>query len=178
MDSKKSKSKEEVTTISNIDKIKNAVIIVLSLVIVLGLAYVIPELKNCKSCNVPEKTITNISMAEYRELLNGSDVSLIYIASPKCTHCQAQEPIMKRLVNEYDIDVNYLNVLTLSDEEADELYSLYGSVQVERYGEDVDGVRTPTMLLVQNGKLLDLHLGEIALLDLVDFIEQYVEIGG
>ncbi len=157
-----------------IDKLKNAAIIVLSLIIVFGLAYVVPELKNCNSCKKEEKTITDISMDEFREILNGEDASLIYIASPQCAHCMAQEPIMKRLVNEYDVVVNYLNVLAISDQEADEVYSLYGDMQVEKY--ELSDVRTPTMLVVQQGKVIDMHLGEMALDELVDFLGQYMTI--
>lgn len=158
-----------------IDTLKNVVIIVLSLVIVFGIAFVVPELKNCSSCKEEVKSITNISMDEYRTLLNGEEVSLIYIASPTCQHCMAQEPIMKRLVNEYDFAVNYLNVSSLTDEEVDEVYKLYGAAQEEQY--QLDGVRTPTMLLVQGGKLLDINLGEMPLNDLVAFIGQYTSIG-
>lgn len=167
--------KESKKTQINIDKIKNAVIIVLSLIIVFGLAYVIPELKNCKACNVV-KELTQISMDEYRELLNGEEVSLIYIASPTCPHCINQKPIMNRLVNEYDVVVNYLNTNNLSMDEADELYELYGDVQVERYGEKNSGVLTPTIILVQNGKLVDMNLGEIDLDDLVAFLSQYMNV--
>ena len=44
-------------------------------------------------------------MDEYRTLLSGEEVSLIYIASPTCGYCAQQEPIMKQLVNEYDVPV-------------------------------------------------------------------------
>ena len=83
---------------------------------------------------------------------------------------------MNRLVNEYDVVVNYLNTNNLSMDEADELYELYGDVQVERYGERNSGVLTPTILLVQNGKLVDMNLGEIDLDDLVAFLSPYMNV--
>ena len=157
------------------DKIKNAIIIALSLIIVFGLAFVVPELKNCGKCAVKEEELTDIKMTDYRELLSSDEVSLIYLASPSCGYCRQQEPIMKDLVREYDFEVNYLNTNSINNTDADELYSLYGSVQEERYG--VDGLRTPTILIVQNGKLLDMQLGNIELDGLVKLLEKYTKLG-
>lgn len=154
----------------NVDKIKNAVIIVLSLIIVFGLAFVVPELKNCGKCN-ETKTVTEVTMSDYRSLLASADISLIYVASPTCGYCAQQLPIMEELVNKYDFEVNYLNTATLSNEEVNELYSIYGAVQESVY--EVDGLRTPTMLLVQDGKLIDMKLGGTELSELVSWLQQY-----
>ena len=164
--------KEKENTKINVDKLKNAAIIVLSLIIVFGLAYVVPELKNCGQCEA--KTVNEISMEDYRELLADDDVSLIYIASPTCGYCAQQLPIMEELVSKYDFDVNYLNTAELSDKEVEEIYNIYGSVQESVYSQE--GLRTPTMLIVQNGKLLDMKLGGLELDKLVSWLQQYTEI--
>ena len=158
---------------NNIDKIKNAVIIVLSLIIVFGIAFVVPELRDCGSCSEVLE-ITQIDAKKYKELLNGEEVSLIYIASPSCGYCAKQEPIMKQLLNEYNFTVNYLNISGITDKESDEVYNTYKEMQNKEYS--LDGVRTPTILLVQKGKVLDMNLGTMTLDKLVEFIEQYVKI--
>lgn len=159
----------------NIDKLKNVVIIVLSLIIVFGLAFVVPELKNCGTCSNNKKAeLTNITIKEYREVLASEDVALIYIASPSCGYCAQQEPIMKELVSKYSFEVNYLNTNNVTSTEMDEVYKLYGSVQESLYG--VDGVRTPTILIVQNGKLLDMQLGNIDLQSLVEMLQKYTTV--
>ncbi len=158
----------------NKEKFQTGVIIVLSLIIVFGLAYFVPELKNCGSCKEEELDITEITMDDYRSLLNGEEVSLIYVASPTCGYCAQQEPIMKQLVNEYGVTVNYLNVSNITSDEADELYAAYGEIQEERY--EVDGVRTPTILLVQNGKVIDMNLSTISLTELVELLQKYMTI--
>ena len=157
----------------NKEKFQTGVIIVLSLIIVFGLAYFVPELKNCGTCS-EEKSITEITMDEYRTLLSGEEVSLIYIASPTCGYCAQQEPIMKQLVNEYDVPVNYLNVNNITSDEANELYSAYGDMQEERY--ETDGVRTPTILLVQKGEVIDMNLSTISLNELVELLQKYITI--
>lgn len=158
----------------NKEKFQTGVIIVLSLVIVFGLAYFVPELKNCGSCKAEELDITEITMDEYRTLLNGEEVSLIYIASPTCGYCAQQEPIMKQLVNEYGVTVNYLNVNNVTSDEANELYSSYGTMQEEEY--EADGIRTPTIILVQKGKAIDMNLGNISLAELVELLQKYMTI--
>lgn len=157
----------------NVDKIKNAVIILLSLIIVFGVAFVVPELKDCGNC-IETLEITQIDAKKYKELLNGDEVSLIYIASPSCGYCAQQQPIMQQFLNKYKFDVNYLNVAAISNSDSDEVYSTYGEMQMKEYS--LDGVRTPTILLVQKGKVLDMNLGTMTLEELVKFVEQYVEI--
>jgi len=164
-----SKKKKDI----NVDKLKNIVIIILFLIIVFGLAFVVPELKNCGSCAKPAE-LTNINIEDYRKVLSSDDVSLIYIASPSCGYCAQQEPIMKELVSNYDFEVNYLNTNNVTSEEMEEVYKLYGAAQETEYG--VDGVRTPTILIVQKGKLLDMQLGNIDLQGLVNMLSQYTTV--
>ena len=157
----------------NIDKVKNAVIIVLSLIIVFGIAFIVPELRDCGSCTETLE-ITQIDAKKYKELLNGEEVSLIYIASPTCGYCAQQEPIMKQFLNKYKFAVNYLNISSITNSESNEVYSTYKELQTKEYS--LDGVRTPTILLVQKGKVLDMNLGTMTIEKLVEFVEEYVEI--
>jgi len=167
--------KQKTTNNINIDKLKNVAIIVLSLIIVFGLAFVVPELKNCGTCSSNQiAELTNITIDIYREILASDEVSLIYIASPSCGYCAQQEPIMQELVSKYDFEVNYLNTNSVTSTDMDEVYKLYGSVQESLYG--VDGVRTPTILIVQSGKLLDMQLGNIDLESLVALLQQYTTV--
>ena len=158
----------------NIEKVKTAVIIVLSLIIVFGLAFVIPELKNCGSCKEEQKTLTKITMKDYRELLNGEEVSLVYIASPTCGYCAQQEPIMIKFVNKYGIEVNYLDVSNITNDESLEVYKSYGKMQEDLY--KTEGLRTPTIILVQKGKTLDMNLGSMPLEDLEKLVGKYIEL--
>lgn len=158
----------------NKEKVQSIIIIILSLIIVFGLAFVVPELKNCGTC-VEKKEITEISMADYRKLLASDEISLIYLASPSCGYCQQQKPVMEDLVNKYDVKVNYINTSTLTSNDVTEIYSVYGSVQLSIYGQE--GLRTPTMLLVQNGTLVDMNLGAMGLEELVSWLEKYIELG-
>lgn len=174
MANKNNVKKEEVKKV-NKEQVQSVIIVILSLIIVFGLAYFVPELRNCGSCTSEEVELTDIDLEGYKELLNDDEVSLIYLASPSCGYCQQQEPIMEDLIREYNFPVNYFNTSTMTSDEAEEVYKLYGSMQEERY--EVDGLRTPTILIVQKGKLLDMNLGNIELEDLVDLLEKYTTVG-
>ena len=158
----------------NIEKIKTAVIIILSLIIVFGAAFIIPELKECGSCKEEQLDLTAIDAKKYKELLNGEEPSLVYIASPTCGYCAQQEPIMKQLVNDYGVTVNYLNISSVTNDESADIYNTYAAMQVKNY--ELDGVRTPTILIVQNGKVIDMNLGSMPLDNLLKFVKNYIEI--
>ena len=158
----------------NKEKIQSVIIVILSLIIVFGLAFVVPELKNCGSCENKEASITEIKMAEYRELVKEDEVSLIYLASPTCGYCAQQQPIMQELVAKYDVPVNYLNTSQMTTEDVEEVYNLYGPTQEATYGQE--GLRTPTMLIVKDGKLLDMNLGYMELEELVSWLQQYTTV--
>jgi len=158
----------------NIEKIKTGIIILLSLVIVFGVAFVVPELKNCGSCKEVLPDITSITMEDFRKIIKEDEVSLIYIASPTCGHCINQKPIMQQLVRDYGVTVNYLNVTKLGQKDYDELYDFYVSIQIDKY--EQDGILTPTILLVKNEKVLEVNLGEIGLDNLVKMLNKYVKV--
>ena len=150
---------------------------VLILIIVFGASYFTSELQECdnggsstttsstnnssndssdssSTSDIPEDEqgeLNDIDIDEYLDLKEGSDASIIYIARPTCHYCQEMEPIVRNIVYEYDVEVNYLNTDELDDEgqakliESDDYFS-------EGYG-------TPLLLVVQNGEIVDIQEG-------------------
>ncbi len=161
----------------NVEKLKSATIVVLILIIVFGASYFTSELQECdnggsstttsstnnssndssdssSTSDIPEDEqgeLNDIDIDEYLDLKEGSDASIIYIARPTCHYCQEMEPIVRNIVYEYDVEVNYLNTDELDDEgqakliESDDYFS-------EGYG-------TPLLLVVQNGEIVDIQEG-------------------
>lgn len=162
----------------NVEKLKSATIVVLILIIVFGASYFTSELQECdnggstttssndssstgsssssstSTSDIPEDEqgeLTSIDIDDYLDLKEGSDASIIYIARPTCHYCQEMEPIVRNIVYEYDVEVNYLNTDELDDEgqakliESDDYFS-------EGYG-------TPLLLVVQNGEIVDIQEG-------------------
>lgn len=156
----------------NIEKIKSATIVVLVLIIVFGASYFASELQECDgsgstttsstnstttsstNSDIPEEEqgdLKEIDIDEYLDLKEGSEASIIYIARPTCHYCQEMEPIVRNIVYEYEVEVNYLNTDELDDEgqakliESDDYFS--------------EGYATPLLLVVQDDEIVDILEG-------------------
>lgn len=91
---------------------------------------------------------TNISVAEYLELYQGEANTLVLLGRPTCTYCQIAEPIIRKIIKIYSLDIKYLNTDDFTEEtqaqfvQSDELF--------------YEGFGTPLLLLVGNGKISDI----------------------
>ena len=161
-----------------IDKIKNTTIVVLILVIVFGASYFTSELQECdkkesntttsstdtNSANDETSTSSDISeneqgdlneidIDEYLDLKEGSKASIIYVARPTCHYCQEMEPIVKNVVHEYGVKVNYLNTDELDDEGQAKF------VKSDDYFEEKGGYGTPMLIIVKDDEFKDVMEG-------------------
>ena len=154
-----------------IEKVKNTTIVVLVLIIVFGASYFTSELKECDnggsttttsstnnssndSSDISEDEqgdLNEIDIDEYLDLKEGSEASIIYIARPTCHYCQEMEPIVKNIVYEYGIEVNYLNTDELDDEGQSKL------IKSDDYFSE--GYGTPLLLVVKDDEIVDIQEG-------------------
>ena len=164
-----------------VEKIKNATIVVLVLIIVFGASYFTSELQECDnggssktttsstnnssndnssssttstSSDIPEDEqgdLNDIDIDEYLDLKEGKDASVIYIARPTCHYCQEMEPIVRNIVYEYDIEVNYLNTDELDDDGQAKL------IKSDDYFSE--GYGTPLLLVVKDDEIVDIQEG-------------------
>lgn len=156
-----------------IEKVKSAIIVVLVLIIVFGASYFTSELKECDnggsttttsstnnssndSSDISEDEqgdLNEIDIDEYLDLLKGDEASIIYVARPTCHYCQQMEPIVKNIVYEYGIEVNYLNTDELDDEgQADFIKS-------NDYFDEKGGYGTPMLIVVKDDEFVDVLEG-------------------
>ena len=160
----------------NVEKIKSVTIVVLILIIVFGASYFTSELQQCNngesttssdtdssttttsdtssSSDIPEDEqgdLTDIDIDEYLDLKEGDEASIIYIARPTCHYCQEMEPIVKNIVYEYGVEVNYLNTDELDDDGQAKL------VKSDDYFSE--GYGTPLLLVVKDDEIVDIQEG-------------------
>ena len=156
-----------------IEKVKSAIIVVLVLIIVFGASYFTSELKECDnggsttttsstnnssndSSDISEDEqgdLNEIDIDEYLDLLKGDEASIIYVARPTCHYCQQMEPIVRNIVYEYGITVNYLNTDELDDEgQADFIKS-------NDYFDEKGGYGTPMLIVVKDDEFVDVLEG-------------------
>ena len=161
-----------------IEKVKNTTIVVLVLIIVFGASYFTSELKDCDnggsstttsstdnsssndttstSSDIPEDEqgdLNEIDIDEYLDLLKGDEASIIYVARPTCHYCQEMEPIVKNIVYEYGVTVNYLNTDELDDEGQAEF------IKSDDYFEEKGGYGTPMLIIVKDDEFVDVLEG-------------------
>ena len=156
-----------------VEKVKNTTIVVLVLIIVFGASYFTSELKECDnggsstttsstnnssndSSDISEDEqgdLNEIDIDEYLDLLKGDEASIIYVARPTCHYCQEMEPIVKNIVYEYGVTVNYLNTDELDDEGQAEF------IKSDDYFEEKGGYGTPMLIIVKDDEFVDVLEG-------------------
>ena len=169
------------------EQIKNATIIILVLVIVFGGSFLASEVKSDKSksnnttpTNKQENNTTSnddeisedkqaelnsIDIDKYLSLKKGSDKSIIYISRPTCHYCQQEDPIIKNIVYETKVTVNYLNTDELDDDGNSKL------IKSDDYFSE--GYGTPLLLVVQKNKIVDKIEGLTSKENIVSFFKKY-----
>ena len=172
------------------EQIKTVAIIVLLLVIVFGGSYFASEVKSNKNTSSKTTTTTDkqkdtttdsddnteisedkqaelnsIDIDKYLSLKKGSEKSIIYISRPTCHYCQQEDPIMKNIVYETKITVNYLNTDELDDDGNTKL------IKSDDYFSE--GYGTPLILVVQKNKIVDKIEGLTSKEDIVSFFKKY-----
>ena len=75
------------------------------------------------------------------------------MARPTCHYCQEMEPIVRNVVYEYGVKVNYLNTDELDDDgQADFIKS-------DDYFEEKGGYGTPMLIIVKDDDFVDVMEG-------------------
>lgn len=163
-------SLEESSYFLSNDKLKNIVIILLVCIIIFGGSYAASIISNYKKSCVKDNDISlnnkfnNIDIEKYLSLFNGDSLSLIYIGREDCSFSTAENSVFEDILSEYSIDINYLNLDSLSNSGLETLYSSYDYF-VE------NGLATPTIMLVQNGEVKMFKKGYTSKEDLIELFK-------
>lgn len=150
-----------------------ALIIAILVLTLFGILFAISENKNEKFIE-PETfseeeqaELKNVTVDDYLALKAGSDVSVIYIARPTCSHCVTQTPRMKYIKYKYGVEINYLNTDEFNEDGTD-----YDKLVASDSFFD-EGFGTPTILIVQNDKIIDSVSGESEVSDVVELFKTH-----
>lgn len=150
-----------------------ALIIAILVLTLFGILFAISENKNEKFVE-PETfseeeqaELKNVTVDDYLALKAGSDVSVIYIARPTCSHCATQTPRMKYIKYKYGVEINYLNTDEFNEDGTD-----YDKLVASDSFFD-EGFGTPTILIVQNDKIIDSVSGESDISDVVELFKTH-----
>lgn len=132
--------------------------VILAIILVaIIIAFVVVNLKESGVIATPE---SKEIMKEFDKNFNSKERKVIYYASPSCSYCALQTPILETIAKDYDMDYYYLDVSKLSKGQRDKILKKLGI----KHG-------TPTTIIVENGKVIDVAQGFTQGKDYVDFLK-------
>ncbi len=103
-------------------------------------------------------TFKDINYNEYSNLIKSKSRSIIVIGQTGCPACQAAVPDLASISKEYNVEINYLNLTNLGDDEE----AFFNSLDVFS-----NGLATPFTIIVEKGKVIDSKEGYIGKDDFV-----------
>ena len=106
-----------------------------------------------------------IDVDTYLAYLAGADAKLIMVARPTCSYCQIAEPIVQKIIHDYNVEISYLNT---DNFEGDDQVNFINSAETFK-----EGFGTPMLLLVKDGGIVDTIDGLTDTAHYVDFLKKY-----
>lgn len=103
---------------------------------------------------------SNNIMKEFNSYFNSKERTVIYYASPKCSVCTLQTPILETISKDYDLEYYYLDSSKLNLNQNKEV--------TEKLGIEAS---TPTTIIVENGKVIDTAVGYTPGYEYVEFFK-------
>ncbi len=91
-------------------------------------------------CKTKEKKIVDITLDEFKKKIENKETFPLFIGNDSCSHCISYLPILKKVVEDYDITLYHLDNSKLSEDELSEFNSYI----------NISG--TPTVVFITNGE--------------------------
>lgn len=120
--------------------------VVLSVICLALIGFFIADTLKEKGAIVSEET--NEIMKEFNEQFNSKDKKVIFFASSSCGYCELQKPILETIAEDYDMEYFEIDAATLGAKQRNDI--------IEKL--EIEG-KTPTTVIVQNGKVIDVAEG-------------------
>lgn len=108
-----------------------------------------------------EQYLSFIDYSEYKELIDKGDIFVVVIGQTGCSHCIATKPVLNKIAGKYNIEINYIDITTLTEEDSSSLISGLKDLDYSdsEYLES-GSIGTPLTLVIKNGKVVDYINGE------------------
>jgi predicted bacteriocin transport accessory protein len=140
---------------------KKTLIITISLAVialVLMLCFIFMELREMGIIGSSE---SNEIMKEFNYNYNSDERKVIYYSSSECGYCKMQTPILELIAEDYDLEYCSIDSTKLSKKQA--------NIVLEKLG--IENA-TPTTVIVEDGKVVDVQEGYVDGRELVEFFKE------
>lgn len=152
-----------------VKKVLGITAIVVLVVAVIGLAVGVSSIKDDDSSNntieevaLEDAGFNEVTLDEYLDLVNASEKSIILVARPTCSYCEAFTPILSEAADDLNLTVNYIDTDKFTEEDWSTFTASLDYLANEEWG-------TPLTMIVQNGNLIDTNNGYVELDTIKDF---------
>lgn len=141
-------------------KNKMSIIVVFGLLFIISFSVLVSNLTGGEE--LPK--LNEITYEEYASYFDetSKDLVFVYVGQPGCGACMATEPILKQLQDEEKVVFNYYDVTQLSEENRDVFIKTSKSFE--------EGIYTPTLIAIFNGKEVNSRVGGGSLDELRTFV--------
>lgn len=106
--------------------------------------------------------LNDISYRDLESMLSNKEKKIIFLGSEYCGWCIYQKPILKYIVKQYNIEISYLNLGNVSQEEGSKLAGLH---------ESLVSFGTPCFLVLENGSVTVVEQGARGTTAMIDFLK-------
>ena len=111
------------------------------------------------------KSSDPISIDEYLEYYSGSSNTVVLFARDSCQYCKLATPILENIIYESDVDLQYVDLSTLSDDDKTKL------ANSDDYFKE--GISTPLLVVVGNNSMTDYIEGLNTKENYISFFKKY-----
>ena len=71
------------------------------------------------------KTYDEITYDDLNSMLEDKESFVLFIGSATCTHCDAYKVTINKVIEDYDVDIKYIDISKLSDSEVSSLQAKF-----------------------------------------------------
>lgn len=111
-----------------------------------------------------ELLLNYIGLEEYKTKLAEDKLNVFVVGQSTCTYCVQAKLVLNELVEQKNVEVNYVNLAYLTTDEKTEFNNSLDYLS--------SGVGTPTVLITKGGKLIDTYEGYAPLSTYIQFLEE------
>ena len=112
-----------------------------------------------------ELALNYIDYDTYEKLLNSKDKEVIVIGKTTCGYCVQAKIILNDVASENDVEINYFDYAKSDSDEREAFLESLDYFQEEEWG-------TPILMIVQNGKIVDMIEQLVTEDEYIEFLEE------
>lgn len=93
-----------------------------------------------------ETKLSKITCKQYNNIIKGKKQKIVLLGKPTCSYSNKMTKVFEKIESKYDINIQYLDLNTLSLDELSEFHKSSELFNINDFG-------TPTLVVIKNGKI-------------------------